>query len=271
MNALQAILLGLLQGLTEFIPVSSSGHLVLAQHFFGSEAGSDISFEVFLHLGTLLAVLLFFYKQIFSLIVSMFSYGKNIQAESHRQNRNMVLYLVLATFATGVFYMVFEPILKGAYDKPMVVAMMLLVTGALVFASDFMKTSSIPASNVGVGKSLLIGLAQGIAIMPGISRSGTTIAASLFCGMKRKDAAHFSFLLSIPAILAANVSEFEAIMNLDKAMLINYFLGFLAAFGSGYLVIAFLIRMIQKGSLKYFAFYCWLIAIVSIAWMVFSQ
>lgn len=270
MNAIQAILLGLLQGLTEFIPVSSSGHLVLAQHFFGIQAASDISFEIFLHLGTLLAVLLFFYKQIGDLTVSMFSYGKNIKAESHRQNRTMVLYLVLATFATGAFYLVFEPYLKSAYDNPMIVAFMLIITGLLVFASDYMKNSSIPASNIGIVKSLLIGLAQGVAIMPGISRSGTTIAASLFCGMKRKDAAHFSFLLSIPAILAANVSEFEAIIHLESAQLLNYILGFVAAFASGYMVIAFLIRMIQRGSLKYFAFYCWFISLVSILLMVLS-
>ncbi|MDD2210715.1 MAG: undecaprenyl-diphosphate phosphatase [Candidatus Cloacimonetes bacterium] len=265
MNFLQAVFLGIIQGLTEFIPVSSSGHLVLAQHFLGIEAGSDISFEIFLHLGTLLAVLVFFIRQIWDLIVSLFSWKSGLDGETHRKNRATIAYLIIATFTTGVFYLVFKDLLKSAYQSPIFVAFMLLITGLIIFASDFVKNSSIPSSNIGFIKSVFIGLAQGLAIIPGISRSGTTISTSLFCGVKRKDAAHFSFLLSIPAIMAANIGEMNQLRSLNPSVLHIYIAGFIAAFISGYMVIAFLIRLIQSGSLKYFAFYVWLVGAIAIS------
>lgn len=270
MNILQAIVLGLIQGLTEFIPVSSSGHLVLAQHLFGIQAGNDISFEVFMHLGTLLAVLIFFRKLIWELIASMFSWKASLDGETHRINRALIMYLIISTLATGVFYIIFEDILKAAYQNSLLVAIMLVITGIIIFVSDYVKNASIPASNIGFIKSVIIGLAQGVAIIPGISRSGTTIATSLFCGIKRKDAAHFSFLLSIPAILAANVQEYSSFINLETSMLHLYISGFVASFISGYLVIAFLIRLIQAGSLKYFSFYLWFIASIAISYFVMS-
>ncbi|MCB5249317.1 MAG: undecaprenyl-diphosphate phosphatase [Candidatus Cloacimonadales bacterium] len=264
MNFFQAIFLGLIQGLTEFIPVSSSGHLVLAQHFLGIEGGGDISFEIFMHLGTLVAVIIFFHRQIWDLIMSLFSWKSGLDGENHRKNRSIIAYLIIATLATGFFYLIFGDLLKGAYDKPLFVAFMLLFTGILIFVSDFVKNTSTPSSNIGIIKSVLIGLAQGIAIIPGISRSGSTISASLFCGVKRKDAAHFSFLLSIPAILAANIGELESLMALDMSVLHIYLAGLVASFVSGYMVIAFLIRLIQSGSLKYFAYYVWLISLLAI-------
>jgi undecaprenyl-diphosphatase len=269
MNLVQAIFLGLVQGLTEFIPVSSSGHLVLAQHFLGIESSADISFEIFMHLGTLLAVVIFFRKQLWELSVSLFQWKDSLEGETHRKNRATIVYLIVATFATGVFYLFFKDALKNAYTNPVFVAAMLIITGAVIFASDFVKNTSIPSSNTGFIKATLIGLAQGVAIIPGISRSGSTIAASLFCGIKRRDAAHFSFLLSIPAILAANIGELEALTNMDASILPMYISGFVASFFSGYLVIAFLIRLIQAGSLKYFAYYVWLVAIVAIVLLMF--
>lgn len=268
MNLFQAIILGLIQGLTEFIPVSSSGHLVLSQYFLGIEASGDISFEIFVHLGTLLAVLIFFRRQIWELVVSLFLFNNSLDAEAHRQNRATVLYLIVATIATGIFYLIFKDMLKQAYQSPLFVASMLIITGSLVFVSDFVKTASTPSSNIGFIKSFIIGIAQGIAIIPGISRSGSTISASLLCGVKRKDAAHFSFLLSIPAILAANIGEISVLMNLETSVMHIYLAGFLASFISGYMVIAFLIRMIQSGSLKYFAFYVWFIAAFTITMLL---
>ncbi|MDD3103049.1 MAG: undecaprenyl-diphosphate phosphatase [Candidatus Cloacimonetes bacterium] len=270
MSFLQAIILGIVQGLTEFIPVSSSGHLVLAQHYFGIESVDNITVEVFMHLGTLLAVLIFFHKQIWELILSLFYWKPNLKNEVHRQNRSVIVYLIIATLVTGVFYLIFKDMLKQAYQSPLLVSFMLIITGAMIFASDFVKNTSIPASGTGFLKSAFIGLAQGLAIMPGISRSGATITASLLCGIKRKDAAHFSFLLSIPAILAANLSEFSALISLDTRVLGIYLAGFISSFVAGYLVIAVLIRLIQAGSLKYFAYYVWLVAITSITFILMS-
>lgn len=268
MSFFTAILLGILQGLTEFIPVSSSGHLVLAQHFLGIQGETNITFEVFLHLGTLVAVVLYFYKQVWELVISLFSWRRSLDGETHRKNRCLVSYIIIATLTTMLFYLLFSGALKAAYGSPLLVACMLAITGGLIFSSDYIRDPSVPASNMGVLKSVFIGLGQGLAIMPGISRSGTTIAVSLYSGIKRKDAAQFSFLLSIPAILGANVSEFSALKALDTSVLHVYLAGFFASFIVGYLVIAFLIRMIQAGQLKYFAFYCWFIASLSITSLV---
>lgn len=268
MNLFQAILLGVIQGLTEFIPVSSSGHLVLAQFFFGIETGENITFEVFLHLGTLLAVLIYFRMQIWEMAKSLFCWGDKLGGETHRKNRMLIVYLILATLATGVVYAVFKGFFENAYANPLMVSCMLIITGILIFSSDFIKNTATPASNMGFIKSIIIGLAQGFAILPGISRSGTTISASLFCNIKRKDAAHFSFLLSIPAILAANVSELPSLMALDASMLHLYIAGFVASFVAGYLVIALLIRLIEDGKLKYFAFYVWFIAAFAITFLL---
>ncbi|MCB5268813.1 MAG: undecaprenyl-diphosphate phosphatase [Candidatus Cloacimonadaceae bacterium] len=270
MNLFQAIVLGIIQGLTEFIPVSSSGHLVLAQYFFGMESSQNITFEVFMHLGTLLAVLIYFRMLIWDLIKSLFCWGNNLGGEVHRKNRMMIIYLGLATLATGFVYILFKDAFESAYANPILVSIMLIFTGIMIFCSDYVSNTATPASNMGFIKSVIIGLAQGLAIFPGISRSGTTLSASLFCNIKRKDAAQFSFLLSIPAILAANVKEYSSLAALDSAILHLYIAGFLASFIAGYLVIAVLIRMIQAANLKYFAFYVWFIAAFSITYILNS-
>jgi len=269
MNLLQAIILGIVQGLTEFIPVSSSGHLVLAQYFIGLERAGDLSFEIFLHLGTLCAVLIFFRHRIWELIKSMFCWGAKLDGEIHRHNRMLIVFLILSTLSTAVMYILFKDLFEAAYTCPLFVSLMLILTGILIYSSDLVKDNSIPASNMGFIKSMFIGLAQGVAILPGISRSGSTIATSLFCRIKRKDAAHYSFLLSIPAIVAANVSEYQELMTLDPAVLPQYIGGFIASFIAGYLVIALLIRLIQGGNLKYFAFYLWLVAALSISFILY--
>lgn len=268
MNFLHSILLGIIQGLTEFLPVSSSGHLVLFQHFLGLKESGDVAFEVFLHLGTLLAVLIYFRQMIWDLLGSLLRWKDSPQNQHHRYNRALIMYLILATLGTGIVYLAFGNLFESFYSKPLIVAFMLLVTGAIVFASDYVKGGSLPAVSMGALRAIIIGLVQGLAIIPGISRSGSTIGASLFVGLRRKDAASFSFLLSIPAILAANLKEFRVLAALDTAMLLKYLAGFVMAFGVAYLVISVLINMIQRGTLKYFAFYCWGLGLLSIILLV---
>jgi len=264
MNLIQSILLGILQGLTEFLPVSSSGHLVLLQHFLKIQESGDVAFEVFLHLGTLLAVLIYFRRMIADLALSLFKWKDSPQNQTHRYNRTLILYIAVATLATGLIYLVFGSWFESFYARPLVVALMLLITGGIVFASDYMKGGPLPAVSMGITRAFLIGLVQGLAIIPGISRSGSTISVSLFSGLRRKDAASFSFLLSIPAILAANFKEFKVLAALNASMLFVYIACFFAAFGVAYLVISLLISMVQRGNLKYFAFYCWGIGLLSI-------
>jgi undecaprenyl-diphosphatase len=267
---ISAVLLGILQGLTEFLPVSSSGHLVLAQHFFGVESSGDTLFEVFMHLGTLLAVLVFFRRRIQVLLVSLFSWKRTLRHEAHRRNRNVILYLVCASLATGLVYLLFGDLFEALYSRPLMVAFMLLVTGIVIFVSDRLRSGDIPASNMGVPRGIFIGLIQGIAIIPGISRSGATIAGSLLAGLKRRDAAEFSFLLSIPAILAANLVNLDLFKQLSWKVFAAYFGGFVAAFGVAYLVIGFMLELISRAKLKYFAYYCWAVGLLCVALLIWK-
>ncbi|MCF7859019.1 MAG: undecaprenyl-diphosphate phosphatase [Candidatus Cloacimonetes bacterium] len=253
--------LGIIQGLTEFLPISSSGHLVLAEHYLNFKS-PNISFEIVLHLGSLLAVLIFFRKDIFSLIRSLIVFKSTEEADFH--NRKTLLYLLIATLVTALLGLAFEDLLTKAFSALYIPSLMLLLTGTILFISDRVESSGLLQYQIGIKKSVIIGLSQAVAILPGISRSGTTISVGLFCGLSREDAARFSFLLSIPAILGANIHKFNAIMELEKAMWLSYFLGASCAFLSGYAVIAVLISFVKKQKLKYFAYYCWVISLITL-------
>ncbi|MDP8203495.1 MAG: undecaprenyl-diphosphate phosphatase [Candidatus Tenebribacter mawsonii] len=261
MEIFKSLLLGIIQGLTEFLPISSSGHLVLAEHYLKFN-NPDISFEIILHLGSLFAVLLYFRKDILSLLTSVVLF-KNKET-NHLRNRNTVFYILVATTVTGVLGLYFEEPLTKAFSSLYVPSFMLIITGFILFISDKIEPSGIKTHQLGIRKSILIGLVQAFAILPGISRSGTTITVGIFAGLDREEAARFSFILSIPAILGANIHKFSNILNLDRTHWIPYLIGTLAAFISGYAVISFLITIVKKQKLKYFAYYCWLIAIVTL-------
>ena len=261
MELFKAIILGVIQGLTEFLPVSSSGHLVLAGHYLKFN-NPDISFEVVLHLGSLFAVLLYFRKDILSLIKSLILF--NNKEPIHTRNRNTVFYIIVATTVTGILGFYFEDPLTKAFSSLYIPSFMLLITGFILYISDKIEPREIKTYQLGIKKSILIGLAQAFAILPGISRSGITITVGIFAGLDREEAARFSFILSIPVILGANILKLSSLLSLDRSVWLSYFLGTFAAFISGYLVISFLISVVKKQKLKYFAFYCWLIAIITL-------
>jgi len=213
MELLKSILLGLIQGLTEFLPVSSSGHLVIFKHLFGFEM-NDISFEIFLHLGSLLAVLIYFRKDLLELIGSLLHISKPNTKD--KANLMYILYLLMATFVTTLIALTFKDTIESLFAKPIFSAFMLIGTGIIVFSSDFIKSGSINAQKMGIWKAVIIGLGQSFAMLPGISRSGSTIATALFVGVRREQVARFSFILSIPAILGAAVlklDEFTALLQ----------------------------------------------------------
>ncbi len=255
---LKALVLGIIQGLTEFLPVSSSGHLVLAQHFMNYQK-PNISFETILHLGSLLAVLIYFRKDILDLIKSPFISA----SEKKKKDLSVLLYLSIATLITGILGFLLKDKFEEMFTHPLLASLMLVVTGFILIFSDMISKTNIPIYKIGVKRSIFIGLAQTFAIIPGISRSGTTIAVSIYNGIKREDAAKFSFLLSIPAILGANISEFSSLKELSSTFVPQYIIGAVAAFVSGYLVIAFLISVVKKQKLKYFSIYCWIVALIS--------
>jgi undecaprenyl-diphosphatase len=261
-----AIFMGILQGLTEFLPVSSSGHLVLLQQILGFEE-MGLGFNIILHIGTLIAVVIYYRDDLFLLIKEFFSLcndilltrGKpNLKANEHRLLLVMLIIAILPTAAIGfVFNDLFESLFKTWY----IVGYTLIITGILLWISNYLPVGSKQANNITFKDALFVGLIQGAAITPGISRSGTTIFAGLVTGFTRDLATRFSFLLSVPAILAAVVLEGPEIIK--ELSLIGDFLpvlsGLVASTVSGYLAIDLLISLLKKQKLQYFSYYCWVV------------
>jgi undecaprenyl-diphosphatase len=263
MELLKSAILGIIQGLTEFLPVSSSGHLVLAGHFFNFQQ-PGLTYEVALHFGSLIAVLIFFREHILRLIKSIIFF-KN---KEYKNERIQVFYLFVATFITAVIGLSFKDYFEALFSKPIFVPVFLSVTGLILFFTDNINSKDIKSEEMGILKAAIIGIGQGMAILPGISRSGTTIATGLYLGIKREDMASFSFLLSIPAILGAAVLQLKDITEISSDKLGIYAIGLVSAFISGYLVIAWLIKLIKNRKIRIFSFYCWAIAIVSITFLL---
>lgn len=270
MSLLQSIILGIIQGLTEFLPVSSSGHLVLAQHFWGIE-NPETTFVIVVHLGSLLAVLFYFHKDIIGLLQSVFKIFSSKKTHHDVNNLKVIAYLLVATIITAVIGITFKSQLEALYSNYLAVSIALAATGLILYISDKIPNGSFDDYNLGWVKALFIGVGQALAIIPGISRSGTTIAFALFSKMKRESAARFSFLLSIPAILGAAILDFKDIDTIDPSTLLNYSAAAIAAFISGFIVIAFLINLIQRKKLKYFSYYCWTVSLISISVLLFSK
>ena len=267
MNIFQGIIIGIVQGLTEFLPVSSSAHLIFIQNILGVE--SSLAFDTFLHLGSLLAVLIYFRADIYKMIEAwLLSVGDILQRrfwEGFYSNpyKRLSWYVILATIPVGIVGVLFESHVDALFAGELYVpGFFLFVTGTILYLSQRMASGQIDMSHMGWFQSLFMGLAQACAIMPGLSRSGTTIASGLVIGLDKEFAAKFSFILSIPAIFGAFLVQFKDIgvsMGSDGAAVI---LGFLAAFISGYFAIKWLIDLIQNKSLDFFAFYCWIVGIV---------
>ncbi|MCD4651825.1 MAG: undecaprenyl-diphosphate phosphatase [Candidatus Cloacimonetes bacterium] len=258
MSWIKSILLGVIQGLTEFLPVSSSGHLAIFDHFL--DASASISFDIFVHLGTLLAVLIYFREDVRLLVVSLFTWQKPEDAP----HRRLMLLLFVVTVVTAIPALLLKDKIEVIREFPRVVALILIANGFILLISDRQEGGEGKAEKLPWLKAVYIGIAQFIAVVPGISRSGSTITAGIFGGLTRSEAARFSFLLSIPAILGANIFAIRDISTLEMAELKYYLVAFVAASVSGYLVISLLIRLVQKRKLKYFAYYCWAFALITL-------
>jgi len=185
LNTFQAIFLGLIQGLTEFIPVSSSGHLVIIQHFLEIEE-NQLLFNVVLHIGTLLPIFIIFWRDIKEMILFK------------KKKRKEIFYILIAIIPTGIIGILFEDFFENLFSNSFLTALMLIITGTILYFTEKINSGDKEIKQLKLWQPLLVGIAQGGAIIPGISRSGTTIAASIFQGLNRKEAARFSFLISIP-------------------------------------------------------------------------
>ena len=267
MDIFQGIIIGIVQGLTEFLPVSSSAHLIFIQNILGVE--SSLAFDTFLHLGSLLAVLIYFRADIYKMIRAWLLSIGDILQHRFREGfysdpyKRLAWYVILATIPVGIAGVFLESHVDALFAGALYVpGFFLFVTGTILYLSQRMASGQIDMSHMGWFQSLFMGLGQACAIMPGLSRSGTTIAAGLVVGLDKEFAAKFSFILSIPAIFGAFILQLKDIglsLGTDGAAVI---LGFIAAFISGYLAIKWVLDLIQNRSLDIFSYYCWIVGVI---------
>jgi len=276
MNYTEAIILGIIQGLTEFLPVSSSGHLVLLQKIFGMEH-AELFFDVGVHLGTLVAVIIVFrleIKKIITALVKLISLAgpkENIlqKVEADPQLK-MALLIVIGSIPTAILGFLFAGIADRLFASGMITGLMLIVTGLILWLSRRPQASEDQARSdrLTPKNAFIIGIVQGLAIIPGISRSGSTISVGLLLGIDRETAARYSFLLSIPAIIGAGLLGLkDGLLQTDLAIGTALLGAFTAAL-VGYAALKSLLQVVKKGRLHVFAPYCWLVGILAI---IFSR
>lgn len=256
----EAIILGIIQGLTEFLPVSSSGHLVIFQDILGvQEAG--ITFEVMLHFGTLLSVIWVFGRDIIRLARDFRQGG---------QGRHFVLMLLLGIIPTGLMGILLKDAFESFYAQPLLTGIMLFLTGVILFTLSRLTPGRKNERTMTAKDALLISVAQGIAIIPGISRSGSTITAALWLGLDQQTAVKFSFLVSIPVIFGATLFELKDVLafgftGINSSLVI----GTLASLFTGIFAIRIFVNLLQKGKFHFFAYYCWFAGAVTILYKIF--
>jgi undecaprenyl-diphosphatase len=244
---LEALILGIVQGITEWLPVSSSGHLVILQQALGMSAG--IAFDLMLHVATLIVVLLVFWRDVLDVLKAFFTWDR--KSEEWR----LAMFIIAGMVPTGLIGYFFESFFREAFSSLTVVGFSLLITGLILFLTRFPPQ----ARKLGLWRALLVGFFQGLAITPGISRSGATIASAISTGVDRRKAVRFSFLLFIPAVIGAmlfNISDLAAASMLDAGPVA---LGMVTAIIVGYFSLRLLIRLVISRKLHYFSVYCWIL------------
>jgi undecaprenyl-diphosphatase len=248
MDLLSAILLGLLQGFTEWLPISSSGHLVVAQSLFGLDVPAE--FDIVIMIGTILALLIYLRERIFWLL-------KGVLAKD-RKALNYIYLMAIAGVLTAILGFAGKRFFKGLFAEPFTVSLLIIVTGLFLFIVSRYKPKK---AELGVKEAAIIGLAQGISVAPGISRSGSTIGTAMLLGVEAKEAAEFSFLIGTPAMIVASLLELvdAPAVGLDISIILA---GIISAFLAGYLSIGFFMEILKRGKLSWFAYYCILAGLV---------
>ena len=274
MEIWQAIIVGIVQGLAEFLPISSSGHIVLTQYLLGiRDAGAEhqpnLAFEIILHVGTLVSVLIFFRKSLWKLVQSL--YTKEMVEE-----RKIILWLAIATVPAVIAALLFGDFFDAVPGKPVVVSALLIVTGLILFIPRLVKGG---LAKISLPSAVVMGIGQAFAILPGISRSGSTIAAGLVSGVKAEKAAEFSFLMSIPAIaggfvltIKKGIDETGSLSAALKACFsAPHIAGAIAAGIVGLLAIYLVMGAVKRGKLEYFSYYCFAAGISGIIYFSLNQ
>lgn len=264
MGYLEAIILGIIQGLTEFLPVSSSGHLEIAKVIFGSEfmPEESLTFTVVLHFATALSTMVVFRKEVGEIIKGIFQFQWNDQSK-------FSIKIIISMIPAVLIGIMFEEQLESFFNgNILLVGFMLLITGLLLFLADKAKKTN---KSVGYKSALLIGISQAIAMLPGISRSGATISTSVLLGIDRTKAARFSFLMVVPLIFGKVLKDFmDGGISLESSQIGNMSVGFIAAFVSGMLACNWMIGLVKNSKLYYFSYYCFIVGIIAITYSYFN-
>ncbi|MDD3347299.1 undecaprenyl-diphosphate phosphatase [Oscillibacter sp.] len=271
MTLLSSILLGLIQGVAEFLPISSSGHLAIAEHLLGMSGAADIPefFDVLLHLGTLAAVFIAYWEEIRDMVLELFRGARDLARHTTPTPvppaRRMILLIVIGTLPLFAVLPIKDQI-QGLADNMYFIGGALLVTGGLLFLSDRVKRGRKTERSATLLDALIVGVAQAVATCPGISRSGTTITTGCFVGFERKFAVRYSFLMSIPAVLGANILSLKDAFaaGIVWAQVPVYLVGVAVAMGVGYACIRLLKIIADKGKFGFFAYYCWVVGVLTI-------
>lgn len=269
MDIIEAVLLGILQGITEFLPISSSGHLVLAQAYTGISVGGGITFEVVVHFGSLFSILVYFRQRIAQLLRGLWAYlsvpsqWKTGLAENYEAR--ICFYILLSMIPAGVVGLTMKDLIEAQFQNEVFVSAMLIVTGFILYSTKFVPQGTGAVTPM---KAFLVGVSQAVAILPGISRSGTTISTGTWLGIKRDDMADFSFLMVLPVIAGVTLMDLKELVetgaSVDAVTLLV--VGFFASFISGYFALKTLIHIFKKRGLHPFAVYCWAVGGFSLVW-----
>lgn len=272
MEPLPAIILGIVQGLTEFLPISSSGHLIIFQHLFGMEE-PELFFDICVHIGTLVAVIIYFWKDLWSIITALikgtvpFLLRKVSFKETYNDpNIKLAILIIIGTVPTGIIGVLLKKISDQLFSSLIIVGCMLLITGLLLWSTRWIKKQSKGIKEFSIKNAVVIGTIQGMAIAPGISRSGSTIAIGLFLGLSRETAARYSFLLSIPAILGALVLILKDVTTISTISINAALIGGVTSCIVGYLSLKLLVYIVKKGQMHLFAPYCWIMGGLALVW-----
>jgi undecaprenyl-diphosphatase len=275
MTYLQAVILGLVQGLAEFLPISSSGHLALLENFFGISEENMLFFTVLLHFGTLIAVFVVFWKDIWELLQELVLTIKDLIGRKglrldERPVRKLGVMIIVSCIPTAIIGFVFGDLFEGIYSKPALIAVMLIITGFLLIAAETWGGGNRTAENLNYRNSIFIGIVQGLAIIPGISRSGSTLFASLLCKLDRDFAVKFVFLISIPTILGSLILELpDGIREgLHGEPVGPVIVGVIVAFLSGLFAVKVMLKVVSNKKLKYFSYYLFVVAAAVIIYSI---
>ncbi|MDO4972928.1 MAG: undecaprenyl-diphosphate phosphatase [Eubacteriales bacterium] len=271
MSVGNAILLGLVQGITEFLPVSSSGHLSILNNLFGLTTAENghLLFDVLLHLGTLISILVVYGQDVKDMVVetlSLMNLGPQSGLQRDRKPGARLFFMIVIATLPLLLILPIKDLLEGLYDKSIFLGVALILTGCMLYVSDRMTPGTKNVGGMTLLDALIIGLCQCVAVIPGLSRSGTTITAGIATGLKRDFAVKFSFLLSIPAVLGANIlSLIDAFRDgVDWSLVPAYLIGMAAAMISGIVAIELLKYIARRGKFGGFAYYCWVVGALSI-------